>query len=96
MSELEEILAGIPQKFKTLEVDAEKKIFRLNGVDFGNNCDFFSVSCEGGEGFKVRVELRKEIICVNYGVDNRRNGEPDVKKLSPQQCEILKEKGRRR
>ena len=31
MGTFEEILAGIPQEIKTLEVDTEKKIFKLNG-----------------------------------------------------------------
>lgn len=41
MEKFEEILAGIPQEIKTLEVDVEKKVFRLNGIDFAEGCDFF-------------------------------------------------------
>lgn len=70
MGTFEEILAGVPQKIKTLEVDTEKKVFKLNGVDFGNGCDYFEISCAGGEGFKIRMELSKCIICANYGSDN--------------------------
>lgn len=40
MDKFQKILAGIPQEIKTLEVDTEKKIFKLNGVDFGKGCDF--------------------------------------------------------
>lgn len=41
MGNFEEILAGVPQEIKTLEVDTEKKVFKLNGVDFGDGCDYF-------------------------------------------------------
>lgn len=40
VDKFQEILAGIPQEIRTLEVDTEKKIFKLNGVDFGKGCDF--------------------------------------------------------
>ena len=33
VDKFQEILAGIPQEIKILEVDTEKKIFKLNGVD---------------------------------------------------------------
>ena len=35
METFEKILAGVPQEIKTLEVDTEKKVFKLNGVNFG-------------------------------------------------------------
>lgn len=70
MSSFEQILAGVPQEIKTLEVDAEKKIFKLNGIDFADSCDYFGVSCTATEGFRIRMELSKRIICANYGIDN--------------------------
>lgn len=76
---VKEILAGVPQEIKTLEVDAEKKIFKLNGVDFGDGCDYFEISCTGGEGFKIRMELSKRIICANYGFDNALKEPPTVR-----------------
>ena len=78
MGSLEEILAGIPQQIRTLEVDTEKKIFKLNGIDFGNGCDYFAVSCQGGEGFRIRMELSKHIVFANYGRDNVLKSEPNV------------------
>ena len=48
MNKLEEILTGIPQEIKTLEVDTEKKIFKLNGINFGKGCEEFMISCTGG------------------------------------------------
>ena len=70
MSSFEQILAEVPQEIKTLEVDAEKKIFKLNGIDFADSCDYFDVSCTATEGFRIRMELSKRIICANYGIDN--------------------------
>ena len=78
MGNFEEILAGVPQEIKTLEVDTEKKVFKLNGVDFGDGCDYFEISCTGGEGFKIRMELSKRIIYANYGTDNTLESEPEV------------------
>ena len=80
MDKFEEILSNVPQEIKTLEVDVEKKIFRLNGIDFGDKCDYFSVSCTGGEEFKVRMELNKRIACVSYDFFNhQRIEEPKVR-----------------
>lgn len=70
MGSFEQILAEVPQEIKTLEVDAEKKIFKLNGIDFADSCDYFGVSCTATEGFRIRMELSKRIICANYGIDN--------------------------
>lgn len=70
MGKFEEILAGVPQEIKRLEIDTEKKIFKLNGVDFGDGCDCFDLSCKGGEDFKVRMEFSQRIVVANYGFDN--------------------------
>lgn len=81
METFEKILAGVPQEIKTLEVDVEKKIFKLNGVDFGDGCDYFEISCTGEDGFKIRMELSKRIICANYGFDNALKEPPVVRTM---------------
>lgn len=81
MDKFEEILAGVPQEIKTLEVDTEKKIFKLNGVDFGEGCTDFSISCTGGEGFRIRMALSKRIIYANYGFDNALKEPPTVRTM---------------
>lgn len=81
MGVFEDILAEVPQEIKTLEVDTEKKIFKLNGVDFGDGCDYFAISCTGGEGFKIRMELSRRIICANYGFDNALKEPPAVRTM---------------
>ena len=81
MGIFEDILAGVPQEIKTLEVNTEKKIFKLNGVDFGNGCDYFAISCTAEEGYRIRMELSKRIICANYGLDNALKEPPIVRNM---------------
>lgn len=54
-----------PQELKTIEVDVGKKIFRINGEEFGKQCTGFSISCTA-EGFKLRVEVETTVAFVNY------------------------------
>lgn len=70
MGTFEEILLGALHEIKTLEIDTEKKVFKINGIDFGNDCDYFEISCTGGKGSKIRMGLSKCIICANYGLNN--------------------------
>lgn len=81
MGVFEDILAEVPQEIKTLEVDTEKKIFKLNGVDFGDGCDYFAIYCDAVDGFKIRMELSKRIICANYGFDNALKEPPTVRTM---------------
>ena len=47
----------VPHELKTIEVDVEKKIFRINGEDFGRGCTGFSITCYGYQEFDIRVEV---------------------------------------
>ena len=44
----------VPHELKTIEVDTEKKIFRIKGEEFCEGCTGFMISCTPGE-FKIRV-----------------------------------------
>lgn len=55
----------VPHELKTIEVDTEKKIFRINGEDFGEGCTGFLISCAPGE-FKIRVEIDTMVEFANY------------------------------
>lgn len=70
MRDFEEIILGALYEIKTLEIDTEKKVFKINGIDLGNYCNYFEISCAGGEGFKICMVLQKCIVCANYGLDN--------------------------
>lgn len=47
----------IPHELKTIVVDTEKKIFKVNGQEFGRGCTGFTITCEGYELFKIRMEI---------------------------------------
>lgn len=47
----------VPHELKTIEVDVEKKIFRINGEDFGRGCTGFSITCHGYQEFDIRAEV---------------------------------------
>ena len=47
----------IPHELKTVEVDTEKRIFRVNGEDFGKGCTGFRIDCHRYDEFDIRVEI---------------------------------------
>ncbi len=47
----------VPHELKTIEVDVDKKIFRINGEDFGRGCTGFRIECRGYKRFDIRVEI---------------------------------------
>ena len=60
----------VPHALKTLEVDTEKKVFRINGEDFGKNCTGFSITCHKYDSFDIRVEVNTKVHFVSI-----KNGE---------------------
>ena len=65
----------VPQKLETIEVDVSKKIFRINGKDFGKDCTGFRISCST-KGFDVVMELDTTVRYVGYS----RRGEKEFDK----------------
>lgn len=47
----------IPHTLKTIEVDTEKKTFKINGEDFGRDCTGFTITCHSYNSFDIRVEV---------------------------------------
>lgn len=47
----------IPHKLKTIEVDTEKKVFKINGEEFGRGCTGFRITCQRYDEFDIRVEV---------------------------------------
>lgn len=66
-----------PHELKTIEVDAEKKIFRINGEDFGNDCTGFSIHCRRFDNFELRVEVDTTVCFSTYGFDQQKTGETE-------------------
>lgn len=59
-------------ELKTVEIDFEKKIFRINGVDFGNTTTDFSINFEAGEGFNVFVDAYTRVRFATYDVNGNK------------------------
>ena len=55
----------IPHELKTIEVDTEKKIFRINGEDFGYGCTGFMISCTPDD-FRIDMEVDTTVHFANY------------------------------
>lgn len=56
----------VPHELKTIEVDVEKKIFKVNGEDFGYGCTEFSITCTGYREFSVRMEIDTKVRYIQY------------------------------
>lgn len=52
----------VPHELKTIEVDTAKKVFRVNGEDFGKGCSYFMISCDAADGYKVRLEVDTKLV----------------------------------
>ncbi len=74
---MEENKIFVPHELKTIEIDVEKKIFRVNGEDFGKRCDKFYIYCstqhdrEPSEFLKVDMRIGTQIAFGSY--DNKGN-----------------------
>lgn len=68
------VFSEVPNELKTIEVDVQKKIFKVNGVPFDDRCTHFYISCEGGEGFKVKMELNTTVQFASYGMNGEKLG----------------------
>ena len=55
----------IPHELKTIEVDVEKKIFRINGEDFGFGCTGFMITCTPDD-FRIDMEIDTTVRFVSY------------------------------
>lgn len=70
-----------PHELKTIEVDVEKKIFRVNGEDFGHGCTKFSIYCDAGRDAKefLRVDMRieTEIKFASYDQNGKKTSEKE-------------------
>lgn len=55
----------IPHELKTIEVDTEKKIFRVNGEDFGYECTGFMITCTPDD-FRIDMEVDTTVHFASY------------------------------
>lgn len=70
----------VPHKLQTIEVDVEKKIFRVNGEDFGQHCTGFTITCNGCNSFDIRMEINSTVQFATYkGIDRTSFSEHPVR-----------------
>lgn len=55
-----------PHHLKTIEVDTENKIFKVNGEEFGRDCTGFTIWCDGPGRFNIRMDLDARVRYVHY------------------------------
>lgn len=55
----------VPHELKTIEVNTEKKIFRINGEDFGHECTGFMISCTPDD-FRIDMQVDTTIHFASY------------------------------
>ena len=59
-----------PIELKTIEVDVEKKIFKVNGEPFGENCTAFSIYCDACAGYTIRMDIDTTVHLASYNMNN--------------------------
>lgn len=65
----------VPHELKKVEIDVEKRIFRINGEDFGKSCEYFTISCTaGGEDrfWEIHMSVGTEMCFANYDPDGKK------------------------
>lgn len=75
----------VPHELKTIEVDVEKKIFRVNGEDFGKHCTGFSISGAVGDfnqWFDITMNVSNDIV---FGSKYNMRGERTYDKVPRKQ-----------
>ena len=76
---MEEKKIFVPHELKTIEIDTENKIFRVNGEDFGKRCTGFSIDCsvdrDKKEFFKVDTSIKTTIKFANYDRNGNKTSE---------------------
>lgn len=82
-----EIFTESLNELKTVEIDFEKKIFKINGVDFGNGTTEFSINFEAGGDFNVYMDAYTRVRFATYDSHGKkltdrtieRNGQQEIK-----------------
>ena len=72
-----EVFTMLPNELKTIEIDIEKKIFKINGENFGERCTGFYINGDAVDGFDVRMGINTDVLYVSkYNIDGKKNDSP--------------------
>lgn len=55
-----------------MEIDFEKKVFKINGVDFGNGTTDFFISFEAGGDFNVYMDAHTRVRFATYDLNGKK------------------------
>lgn len=80
-----EIFTESLNELKTVEIDFEKKIFKINGVDFGNGTTEFSISFEAGGDFNVYMEAHTMARFATYDSNGKKLTDRTIKRNGQQE-----------
>lgn len=79
MRKVERAKIFIPHELKTIEINIEKQIFRVNGEDFGSSCDEFRINCNtkrsSSEYIEVAMYIKSGILFANYDLKGKKTKE---------------------
>lgn len=67
----ENIKAFLPNEFKSLEIDVEKKVFNVNGVPFGKGASHCTIWFDA-EGFNFHLEIESRIELGTYNKEGKK------------------------
>lgn len=80
-----------PHELKTIEVDVEKKIFRVNGEDFGKGCTGFSIDCgsmrDKDEFFRIEMRIESGIIYSSYNENGEKTSDRTIARHGQSDCD---------
>lgn len=59
-------------ELKTVEIDFEKNLFKINGVDFGDTTTDFSINFKAGEGFNIYMDAHTRVRFATYNLNGNK------------------------
>ena len=64
------VFSYVPNELKTIEVDVEKRIFKVNGESFGEGCTSFTIHCDACDGYKLQMYIDTTVHLASYNMQS--------------------------